>query len=102
MACAVVGGPLFALAGQLARTAQPRRRGLGVAVLAAMFVAEGTFTYIHEQRLYGAGATFVLIGLTVALVAARGRIAQLRWLALTIPLGLTGELALATVLRRYG
>ena len=51
-ACAVVGGPVFGIAGQLWRTAAPRLKGLGMAALAGVFVAEGLYAFGHQQHRY--------------------------------------------------
>jgi hypothetical protein len=98
VACAVVGGPIFGIAGHLWRVGP--HRGLGIAVLAGAFVAEGLYAYGHQLDDYVTAAVWVAIGLTFAVLATRGRPEHLRWLGLTIPLGLAGEAILATVLDR--
>jgi hypothetical protein len=100
-ACAVVGGPVFGLAGVHWRTAAPRVRGLGIAVLAGIFVAEGVYAYLHQQHQYRTGALWIALGVTLAVLSSRGRVEQLRWLALTVPLGIAGEAALTAALHRY-
>jgi uncharacterized protein DUF6518 len=99
-ACAVVGGPLFGVAGQLWRNTEPSLRGLGMAVLAGVFVAEGLYSYLHELRYYATAALWVGIGVALAVLSSRGRVVELRWLALTVPLGVSGEIALTAVLHR--
>ena len=86
-ACALVGGPLFGLAGRLWRTAAPERKGLGMAILAGVFVAEGLYAYWHQLHHHLTAALWIGIGAALALLAGRERIVQLRWLGLTIPLG---------------
>src|SRR4051812_47970351 len=61
-ACALVGGPVFGVAGQLWRTASPQLRGLGMAVLAGVFVAEGLYAYAHQLHHYLTGALWVGLG----------------------------------------
>ena len=100
--CALVGGPLFGVAGHLWRAGPPALRGLGAAVLAAAFVAEGLWSYVHELRYYGAAALWLGLGaaLAIGLNLARGGLGGLRWLALTLPLGLAGEIALTLIYRQ--
>lgn len=98
-ACALVGGPVFGLAGRLWRTSPPERKGLGMAILAGVFVAEGLYAYWHQLHHHLTAAVWIGIGTALALLAGRGSVAQLRWLGLTIPLGLAGE-AVLTSLRR--
>jgi hypothetical protein len=100
-ACAVAGGPVFGAAGHQWRTASPQLKGLGSAVLAGVFIAEGLYTYAHEQHHYVTGALWIAVGLAVAVLAGRGRSDHLRWLGVTVPLGLAGEAALTEVLHRF-
>jgi hypothetical protein len=99
-ACAVVGGPIFGLAGQLWRAPTPRLRGLGAAVLAAAFLSEGLWSYLHELRYYATAALWIAIGVGIALLFGRGRPADLRWLGLTVPVALAGEILLTTIYRQ--
>jgi hypothetical protein len=99
-ACAVVGGPIFGLAGHLWRTSSPRLRGLGAAVLAAAFLSEGLWSYLHELHYYATAALWIAIGAAVAVLFGRARLADLRWLGLTVPLGLAGEILLTTIYRQ--
>lgn len=79
-ACAVAGGPLFGAAGQLWRTGTPRLKGLGMAVLAGVFIAEGAYAFTHQEQRYAAGGLWIAIGVALALLSSRGRGEQLRWL----------------------
>jgi hypothetical protein len=94
-ACAVLGGPLFGLAAHLGWRGGRRWRGIGLAALAAVFLAEGVWAYLHEQRRYGAAGLWIGIALGLALLIPRGR--ELRWLGLAVPLALLGEIALTQV-----
>jgi hypothetical protein len=98
VACAVVGGPIFGVAGHLWRAGP--LRGLGIAVLAGAFVAEGLYAYGHQLDDYVTAVVWIAIGLTIAVLATRGRTEHLRWLGLTVPLGVAGEIVLTTVLNR--
>jgi len=100
-ACAVVGGPLFGLAGHTWRRGPAQLRGLGTAALAGAFVAEGLYAYAHQLQQYVTGALWVTIGVALALWSSREHPRQLRWLALTVPLGVAGEAALTSVLHRF-
>ena len=100
-ACGLLGGPIFGLAGHRWRNAAPAARGVGVALLAGVFVAEGLYAYVHEQHRYSTGALWVALGLTFALLASRGRREHLRWLGVTVPLGIAGEVALTVVRYRF-
>jgi hypothetical protein len=95
-ACAFVGGPLFGAAGRLWRTRTDHLRGLGAAGLAAAFLAEGTWVYLHELRSYGSAALWIAIGALVALTMTGGP-RGLRWLAATLPAALAGEVLLTGI-----
>ncbi len=100
-ACAIIGGPVFGVAGLLWRTGTPRLKGLGMAVLASVFVAEGLYAYVHQLHRYRTGTVWIALGVAFALLSSRTRVEQLRWLGLTVPLGIAGEVALTEVLHRY-
>jgi len=95
-ACAVVGGPLFGLAGHTWRSGPSPLRGLGMAALAGAFVAEGLYAYALQLDRYLTGALWVAIGLGLALASR-----QPRWLGVTVPLGLGGQVVLTSVLQRF-
>ena len=88
-ACAVVGGPVFGLAGHQWRT--------GVAVLGGAFIAEGLYAFLIHQHEYLTGVLWIAIGVGIAACSRPG----LRWLGLTVPLGIAGEVVLTSVLQRY-
>ena len=91
-AAALAGGPLFGAAGQLWRTPL---RGLGTAVLAGVFIAEGAYAYLYEQHDTLTGVLWIAIGVAIA------KLGQLRWLAVTVPLGVGGEVVLTAALQRF-
>jgi hypothetical protein len=97
-ACALIGGPLFGIAGHLWRFGPATRRALGPSALAAAFVAEGAWNYVHTLQRPVTGALWIGIGAAIALAGLRGRQGW-RWLALTLPLGLLAEIALTQILR---
>jgi hypothetical protein len=98
--CAIVGGPVFGIAGHLWRTAAPPVKGLGIAVLAGVFMAEGSYAYLHQQHHYLTAAVWIGFGTALVLLSSRGRVEQWRWLGLTVPLGIAGEAALTQILHR--
>ncbi|MEA2299682.1 MAG: hypothetical protein QOE44_217 [Solirubrobacteraceae bacterium] len=97
--CAVLGGPAYGAAGWLWRTGGPRVRGLGAAVLASAFLAEGLWVYLHELHRYATAALWITIGALLAATMAR-RVTEARWLALTVPIALAGEVLLTQVYSR--
>ena len=90
--CAILGGPIFGLAG----CAWREGRGLGGAVLPAAFIAEGLCVYLHTLGYRSTAALWLGIGATLALVLCRPP-AQLRWLAVTVPVGVAAEIMLSHV-----
>jgi Family of unknown function (DUF6518) len=99
-ACALLGGPVFGTAGHLWRNPPSRLRGLGAAVLASSFLAEGLWSYLHELHYDATAALWIAIGASIAILSARGRLTELRWIAVTLPIGLIGEIALTTIYRQ--
>ena len=99
-ACAVLGGPVFGIAGHLWRSSPGRLRGLGAAVLGSSFVAEGLWSYLHELHYDATAALWITIGASIAVLCARQRVADLRWLAVTLPIAVIGEIVLTTVYRQ--
>jgi hypothetical protein len=96
--CAVAGGPLFGFAGHLWRTGSRRFRGLGGTALSAVFAAEGLWVYRHQLHYNSTAALWLAIALALLIVAAP-RPRELRWLALTFPAALIGEIAVSIVYR---
>jgi hypothetical protein len=94
--CAVIGGPVFGAGGQLLRAGPARLRGLGGALPASAFLAEGAWLYLHELHYYATAALWLAIGAVAAVVLLRG-VREYRWLALTLPLGLAGEVLLTQI-----
>ena len=66
-------------------------------MLAAAFLAEGVWVYLIELGYLATAALWLAIGATLALTLARP---AARWLAVTVPLALVGELLLSLVYRQ--
>jgi hypothetical protein len=98
--CAVVGGPVFGAAGHMWRNAPERLRGLGPAILAGAFVAEGLWSYLHVLHYYSTATLWISIGAGIAVLSTRGRLRDLRWLLLAVPAGLLGEVVLSVVYKQ--
>jgi hypothetical protein len=92
--CAAIGGPLFGLAGRRWRL---RPQDIGATVLAAAFLAEGLWVYLIELGYLATAALWLAIGVALALTLARS---AARWLTVTVPLALLGELLLSLVYRQ--
>jgi hypothetical protein len=93
---ALVGGPLFGLAGRVGRFGRPAWRGIGPAVLAAAFFTEGGWQYLHVLHRWPAGGLWLAIGSAAALIGLR-RPREWAWLPLTVALGLVVQLAVTHV-----
>ncbi|WP_210495721.1 DUF6518 family protein [Patulibacter sp. SYSU D01012] len=94
--CAVVGGPVLAVAGRLGRVGAPAVRGLGGATLAAVFLAEGAWTYAGDLGYWDTAALWWAIGGGIALATLRGG-RDWRWLPACVLVGLAGEALLGAV-----
>jgi hypothetical protein len=94
LGCALVAGPLFGLAGQRRRV---RRDDIGATLLPAAFLAEGLWVYALELRYWTTAALWLVIGAALACTLAR---AGARWLMLTLPAALAGEMVLSLVYRQ--
>lgn len=71
-AAAVVGGPVFGIAGHRWRGPSPRERAGAIGLMAAVAIAEGAYiTLVLERPSIGAG--FVIAGLVVPLILGRDR-----------------------------
>jgi hypothetical protein len=95
---ALIGGPLFGLAGRAWRFGRPGWRGLGPAALAAAFLTEGAWQYLYELHRVVQGGLWLAIGCAIALAGLRrGR--DLAWLAVAVAAGLLIQF---TVTHTYG
>lgn len=111
-ATAVVGGPLFGVAGWLWRRGPLTRwrwPALGAALVAAAFLAEAA-AYQHYLDYTGQAVLFAVLGVVVLLLGAGasgplggrsvrwGVSAAAAWLLVALPAGLLGEVVLHSVL----
>ena len=94
--CALVGGPLFGAGGYLWRTGRPGVSGLGSTLLPAAFLAEGLWVYVHELHYWATAALWIGIGISLGIAMPRGLV-QRRWLALTLTLGIVGEIIVGQI-----
>ncbi len=94
---ALVGGPVFGVAGHAWRAGPHRQRAAALGLLVAVAVAEGIYNaVVLEHPAVGAG--FVLAGLAVPLVMGRSRDDRVAAYVAAIPalaLGALGYLAFA-------
>jgi hypothetical protein len=65
-------------------------------VLPAAFLAEGLWTYAYVLNYHEAATLWIAIGAALALALPRGR-RERPWLALTVPAGLLGQIALTQI-----
>ena len=98
---ALVGGPVFGLAGHRWRTDAGWTRVGAIALLGAVFVAEGTNTLLRIPDLARAGWVEVVIGLGVPIALGRDRRERAAGLALLVPLSLLGLLVYAGIDRLF-
>jgi hypothetical protein len=97
--CAIVGGPIFGVAGRLWQVGDRSKRGLGPATLATAFLAEGLWVYLHVLHDDSTAALWIGIGVLLVIVMTRGT-RERRWLAATLPLGLAAEVLLGEIYRQ--
>ena len=88
---ALVGGPVFGIAGRRWRADTGRPRLVAIALLGAVFVAEGAYTLWAVPDLWRAGAVEFVLGIAVPILLGRDhreRFTGLALLAVLAPLGL--------------
>jgi hypothetical protein len=97
---AIVGGPVFGLAGRWWRTDEGWLRALGAALLGAAAIAEGA--YLSRIETVAASAPlFVVLGLLVPIVLGRANADRLRGLAALAPCLVLAGLGYAVLLATY-
>ena len=96
LVCALVGGPIFGVAGRLWREAKTPLRGLGMAILAASFLVEGLWVYHHELGYNGTAALWIGIGLVLTAVLTRSA-RDLVWLPPTLAVAIAAEAILMRI-----
>ncbi len=97
MVCAIVGGPVFGAGGQLWRGGRERLTGPASTLLPAVFLAEGIWVYGTVLGDAGSAVLWLAIGVALALVLT-WRARALRWLPVTVSVGVACEVLLTQVL----
>ena len=96
--CALVGGPLFGVAGHTWRTGSRKLRGLGGTALPAAFLAEGLWLYHHE--LHYESTAILWLAVAATLLVPSWRPVEFRWLPLTLASGLVAEMIVSVAYRQ--
>jgi hypothetical protein len=98
---AIVGGPVFGIAGRRWRADTGRPRLVAIALLGAVFVAEGAFTLWAVPDLWRAGSIEVVLGIALPVLLGRDRRERATALALLVPLTVLGLLAYVVIDRLF-
>jgi hypothetical protein len=98
---ALAGGPVFGIAGRRWRTDTGRSHLVAIALLGAVFVAEGAYTLWAIPDLWRAGWVEIAAGIAVPVLLGRDRRERVTALALLVPLALLGLLAYAVIDRLF-
>ncbi len=98
---ALVGGPVFGLAGRRWRVDSGWTRVVAISLLGAVFVAEGANTLWAIPDLARAGWVEVVLGIGLVILLGRDRRERATALALLVPLSLLGLLAYAAIDRLF-
>jgi hypothetical protein len=99
---ALVGGPVFGVAGRWRATGSGREATMGVALLGAVYVAEGVATLWSVPHVALAGWGSVVVGSVLTLLLPRDRDSRLAACALLAPLaglGAVGYMLIDVVFR---
>ena len=97
---ALVGGPVFGIAGLTWRTGPARQRAFAIGLVAAVAIAEGLYhASILERATEGAG--FIIAGLLAPLVLGRSREDRLWGYVATLPALALGALGYVVFLGLY-
>ena len=98
---ALVGGPVYGLAGRRWRVGTGRGRVLAIALLGAVFVAEGAYTLLAIPDLARAGWVEVVAGFALPVLLGRGGRERAAGVALLVPLACVGLLVFETINRLF-
>jgi hypothetical protein len=98
---ALVGGPVFAIAGRRWQADTGRSRLVAIALLGAVFVAEGVYTLWLIPDIWRTGVVEVVVGVAVPVLLGRHRRERATALALLVPLALLGLLAYGVIDRLF-
>jgi hypothetical protein len=85
VAVALVGGPIFGMAGHWWRSDRPARRIVAVALLGGVFFAEGLDRVLRNFHQGAAGWTMMAVGIVVPLLLGRENTERLWGLAAEVP-----------------
>jgi hypothetical protein len=89
---ALVGGPVYGFAGRRWRVGVGRDLVLAVALLGAVFVAEGAYTLLAIPDLARVGLVEVVVGFALPVVLGRGGRERVAGFALLVPIACAGLL----------
>jgi hypothetical protein len=98
---ALVGGPVYGLAGRRWGVGAGRSRVVALALLGAVFVAEGAYTLLVIPDLARTGWVEVVVGLALPVLLGRGTRERVAGLALLVPLACVGLLAFEVINRLF-
>ena len=98
---AVVGGPVFGVAGRWWRGDGPWLRATGPALLGASAIAEGVYL-AGIPTVASAGPLFVAVGLAIPVLLGRRRDDRIRGLALLLPCVALGAAGFVATIALYG
>jgi hypothetical protein len=98
---ALVGGPVYGLAGRRWRVGAGRGRVLALALLGAVFVAEGAYTLLAIPDLARVGWVEVVVGLALPLLLGRDARERLVGVALLVPIACLGLLVFELINRLF-
>jgi hypothetical protein len=98
---AVVGGPVFGVAGRWWRSDRPWLRATGPALLGASAIAEGVYL-AGIPTVASAGPLFVALGLAIPVVLGRRRDDRIRGLLLLLPCVGLGAAGFVATIALYG
>jgi hypothetical protein len=102
-ACAFLGGPVFGAAGWACWRDRGHFGNLGAAVLPAAFLAEAAISYGVRLHYASSALLFAGLGALAFGILGLGRHRYLgiaRWLVVTVPVAMLGELVLGLVYRQ--
>ncbi len=94
---ALVGGPVYGLAGRRWGVGEGGSRALAVALLGAVFVAEGAYTLLAIPDLARVGWVEVVVGIALPVLLGRDARERLVGVALLVPLACAGLLAFGVI-----
>lgn len=94
---ALVGGPIFGVAGRWRATAVGWRAAIAVAALGAVYLAEGLWTLWSVPHMVLAGWASVVIGCLITLLLAGDRPARAKACLALVPLTALGVAAFAAI-----